>query len=96
MSVPFYLLSYDIKDDKRRSKMADLLLNYGQRVQYSVFEAFLDSAQLDTILEQAQPLLNPEEDSLRIYPLCRACHPKVKVCGPNHSSRILHAPYLIF
>ena len=32
-----YVISYDIPDDKRRKKIADLLEGYGQRVQYSVF-----------------------------------------------------------
>jgi CRISPR-associated protein Cas2 len=37
-----YVISYDIPDDKRRKKIADLLEGYGQRVQYSVFECQLN------------------------------------------------------
>ena len=94
--LTFYLLSYDIKDDKRRKQMADMLLNYAQRVQYSVFEALLSPEQIDQILLASHPFLNPTEDSFRIYPLCRACHPKVTIAGSNHASHLLHAPYLIF
>ncbi|MCA9742068.1 CRISPR-associated endonuclease Cas2, partial [candidate division KSB1 bacterium] len=35
------LVSYDIVDDKQRTKLAKRLQNYGQRVQYSVFECDL-------------------------------------------------------
>lgn len=42
-----YTISYDIPDDKRRLKIAKILLDYGPRVQYSVFEAQLDTAALE-------------------------------------------------
>ncbi|GAH67947.1 unnamed protein product, partial [marine sediment metagenome] len=31
----FYIISYDIPDDKRRQEIAKILLNFGDRVQYS-------------------------------------------------------------
>ena len=33
----FYVIAYDIPNDRRRQKIADLLEGYGKRVQYSVF-----------------------------------------------------------
>lgn len=33
-----YVISYDISNDRRRNKIAKILLDYGRRVQYSVFE----------------------------------------------------------
>ncbi len=33
-----FLISYDIPDDRRRTKLAHFLLDYGDRVHYSVFE----------------------------------------------------------
>ena len=42
----FIVISYDIPADKRRTKLAQLLENYGQRVQYSVFECLLTGRQL--------------------------------------------------
>jgi CRISPR-associated protein Cas2 len=38
----FYLVSYDIPDDRRRTRLAKLLKDYGGRVQYSVFECLLN------------------------------------------------------
>jgi CRISPR-associated protein Cas2 len=36
------VVSYDISDDKRRRKVAQIMEGYGYRVQYSVFECDLD------------------------------------------------------
>lgn len=68
-----YVISYDIQDNYRRKKMADVLLDFGQRVQYSVFEAALSGSDFSQLLERALPILDPATDSLRIYPLCLAC-----------------------
>ena len=67
-----YLLSYDITDDKHRQRLAAMLLDYGDRMQKSVFEADLDADDLATILRRAEALI-AEEDSFRIYPLCKHC-----------------------
>ncbi|NLE66716.1 MAG: CRISPR-associated endonuclease Cas2 [Lentisphaerae bacterium] len=37
MSRRFYIVSYDVTDDKRRTRVYKALLGYGDRVQYSVF-----------------------------------------------------------
>lgn len=36
--MPLILLSYDIQDDKLRTKFSKFIKKYGYRVQYSVFE----------------------------------------------------------
>lgn len=38
-----YIVSYDIPDTKRRTKLAKMLEDFGDRVHYSVFECILDS-----------------------------------------------------
>lgn len=67
-----YLLTYDITDDAHRQRLADLLLDYGDRVQKSVFEADLDHDDLANILRRAEPLIDVD-DSFRVYPLCKSC-----------------------
>jgi len=67
-----FLISYDITDDRNRQRVANLLLDYGDRIQKSVFEADLDADDVATILRKAEPLI-VEADSFRIYPLCKAC-----------------------
>lgn len=82
MSVrAFYLLVYDIPDDKRRTRLAKRLKASGERVQYSVFEAYLNAAELQRLLVQVKRLLDEDEDSLRIYNLCQACRGNVTIVG---------------
>lgn len=68
-----YLVSYDIVDTKPRTKLAKKMLNFGQRVQYSVFECDLDTEQLAKMKEQILPFVDVAKDSLRIYRLCENC-----------------------
>lgn len=75
------LISYDIVDDKRRTKVMQLLKGYGTRVQRSVFECHLDpaaSARLDRALRQ---LIDPQTDSVRCYPLDAAALQRVTIHG---------------
>ena len=46
MSDQFVLVVYDISNDRRRTKLHNLLLDYGSPVQYSVFECLLDEKRL--------------------------------------------------
>ena len=61
--------------------MAKALKDFGERVQRSVFEANLEAGQVERLKKRLTPLINPDEDSLRIYPLCAACVPRVEVLG---------------
>ncbi len=66
------LVSYDVstidKPGRRRlACIAKVCLNYGQRVQNSVFECLIDPAQWTTLRAELLRLYMPEEDSLRFY-----------------------------
>jgi CRISPR-associated protein Cas2 len=63
-----YVISYDIPNNKRRRKVAELLEGYGQRVQYSVFECDLSEKQYETLKARLRKRIN-HEDSLRFYPI---------------------------
>lgn len=68
-----YLITYDIPQTKRRTKIHDLLQGYGFRVNDSVFEVTIPSSQMKTLTARLDMLIKPKEDSVRIYPLCIAC-----------------------
>ncbi len=74
------LIAYDVADDRKRTRLAKLLLDYGDRVQKSVFEADLNAKEIQEILEKGAKYLQ-REDSLRIYPLCGECVRKVRTRG---------------
>lgn len=77
----FYLLTYDIADPKRLAKIAKAMEAIGERVQDSVFEAYLDAAELGRLLKKVEKIINLKEDSLRVYLLCGACREKVRCLG---------------
>ena len=69
----FYLVTYDVAKDRKRKKMSDFLLEYGVRVQYSVFECDLTEKDVKAIMEKAEELIDLATDSLLMYPLCKNC-----------------------
>ncbi len=77
----FVVIAYDCSDDKRRLKVAKILLDYGYRVQYSVFEADLDDELLKELIDRLQKVINVEEDSIRIYHICRRCLDQTQLFG---------------
>ncbi len=65
------LISYDVaiekNGQKRLRRVAKACQNYGQRVQYSVFECIIDPAQWTALRQKLIDEINPETDSLRFY-----------------------------
>jgi CRISPR-associated protein Cas2 len=84
----FYLVAYDIPDNQRRGKVARILEDFGDRVQYSVFEMELEnSAQLGEMQERLAGVVDPQADSVRIYFLCQGCRVKVEILGQGEVYR---------
>ncbi|HIK13503.1 MAG TPA: CRISPR-associated endonuclease Cas2 [Oscillatoriaceae cyanobacterium M33_DOE_052] len=77
----FYLICYDIVDDRRRQRVAKLLETCAVRVQKSVFEAVLDEKQYEQLHNRLLKLLNKREDQLRFYPLSAHSREKVNILG---------------
>ena len=77
----FYAISYDIRDDRRRSSTGKILEKYGARIQRSVFECALTSNQFRELLQKLEAFVDAEQDSLRFYPLCNACSGNITQLG---------------
>jgi CRISPR-associated protein Cas2 len=78
------LVSYDVAvsstgGKRRLRKVAKQCQNYGQRVQYSVFECVVDPAQWTKLKNSLESIIDKEEDSLRFYYL-----------GANYKRRVEH------
>ena len=82
-----YVVSYDISDNKRRQKIAKILLNFGDRVQYSVFEAILPGQLLEKMVSSLTRVICDEEDSIRIYQPCKECKKAIKILGTGEVSK---------
>lgn len=77
----FYSICYDIRDDRRRLQVMKVLKDYGERIQFSVFEAILSPEELVRLKERVNAVLEPAEDTLRLYPLCAACTARIEIIG---------------
>lgn len=78
------LITYDVNTEdsagkKRLRKIAKECVNYGQRVQNSVFECLLDAAQCRLLQARLLEIMDKEKDSLRFYNL-----------GNNYKTKIEH------
>jgi CRISPR-associated protein Cas2 len=76
-----YVVAYDIPDDKRRTKVHQILLGFGKWTQYSLFECFLTRKELVLLQAKLAKHLVAKEDSVRFYPLCANCVEKVQTIG---------------
>ena len=68
----YVLVAYDVstitKEGRRRlRRVAQVCLNYGQRVQLSVFECAVGETDLARLRHDLLEEMNPDEDSLRLY-----------------------------
>jgi CRISPR-associated protein Cas2 len=71
--VSIYVVCYDITDDDARDRVRKTLGEYGERVQYSVFEIMLRSeVELEHLRERLQAVAGTALD-VRFYRLCERC-----------------------
>jgi len=68
----FVVVSYDVsttdpKGSRRLNRVAKACKDYGQRVQFSVFECIVDPAQWAVLKQRLIDEINQEVDSLRFY-----------------------------
>lgn len=80
------LVTYDVSvvtsdGEKRLRKIAKVCLDYGVRVQNSVFECDVDPAQWTFLRQKLFDIYDPEEDSLRFYFLGKKGRQKVEHFG---------------
>jgi len=84
----FYLISYDIVEDRPRLRLMKLLKSHGFHVQKSVFECILTPSQFQNLQKKIEKLIDAETDSVRIYRLCQECKDQVKIMGRGDVSEI--------
>lgn len=84
------LITYDVSTTdaagcRRLRKIAKECVNYGQRVQNSVFECVLDAAQCRQLQHKLLGLIDDNRDSLRFYYLGNKYQTKVEHFGAKES-----------
>lgn len=83
------LVVYDVetttKEGQRRLRqVAKACEGYGQRVQYSVFEVDCSKTAFARLVVELESIMNPSQDSVRIYPLDRDGFDRVIRLGQQH------------
>lgn len=84
------LITYDVSTTsdggkKRLRRVSKKCLDYGQRVQNSVFECVLDATQFKQLKYQLEEIINKDTDSLRFYNLGNNYKTKVEHVGAKES-----------
>ena len=80
------LITYDVNTEDRSGKarlrkVAKQCVNYGQRVQNSVFECWLDASQTKMLQRDLLKTIDEEKDSLRFYYLGEKYTTKIEKFG---------------
>ncbi|MGI6155920.1 MAG: CRISPR-associated endonuclease Cas2 [Clostridiales bacterium] len=84
------LITYDVNTEdaagrRRLRQISKKCINYGQRVQNSVFECLLDAAQSRVLKHELCSIMDKEKDSLRFYYLGNSYNTKIEHFGVKES-----------
>ncbi len=87
------VITYDVNTQeatgqKRLRKVAKECVNYGHRVQNSVFECVVDATQLRNIQHTLDKIIDKECDSLRYYMLGNNYETKIKCVGKDNALKV--------
>ena len=90
----FVVIAYDITDNRRRTKVADKILQFGGRINLSVFECMLTDSQLAALQEDLSKLIDSKTDKIALYTLCMDCYTKI-VYIPEKMKTANNAPAMV-
>ncbi|MDP8204432.1 MAG: CRISPR-associated endonuclease Cas2 [Candidatus Tenebribacter mawsonii] len=81
---------YDIPKDRTRNKIAKLCEESGiYRVQYSIFLGELNNAQRKELTINLKDLMNNDEDSVYVFPMCNEDFNKCKLLGQAFNKELI-------
>lgn len=94
------LVTYDVSvttraGEKRLRHIAKACLDYGVRVQNSVFECEVEPAQWVQLKAKLLHIYDPEQDSLRFYMLGKRGMDRVEHCGTKLVQNPVHGNLII-
>ena len=82
MDKHFWVAAYDIADSRRLRRVAQIMTRYGARVQKSVFDCWLNSAELAALRRELDAVMVAGKDQLRLYRVCSRCRDQAsQICG---------------
>jgi CRISPR-associated protein Cas2 len=78
----WYLVSYDIRDDKRWRRAYRQLQGRGERIHYSLFRCRLNESEMEQLRWELEKILDSEDDLMFVH-LCPGCAGRVRERGKN-------------
>jgi CRISPR-associated protein Cas2 len=75
------IVAYDIADPKRLARIAKIMLDYGTRVQKSIFEVSITANAFKEMKERVESVIVWGEDGVKYFPLCEKCAGTVEIIG---------------
>jgi CRISPR-associated protein Cas2 len=74
----WYLVCYDVRDEKRLRRVAKILAGFGARLQYSIFRCWLSERDVERLRWELGRVLEPEDDVLYLG-VCSACVRRMRI-----------------
>jgi len=75
------IVAYDIADERRLTKVAKVMLDYGVRVQKSIFEVAVNKQVFREMKQRVEKIIVWEEDGVKYFPVCERCAGTVEIIG---------------
>lgn len=82
----FFVVAFDITDDRRRRRFVKCLGSWGLRTQFSVFECLVALPDVPRFERELCAAINPVLDRLTLYELCAGCAPSIRRHGEPYGS----------
>ena len=75
------IVAYDIAEPRRLSKVAKVIMDYGIRVQKSIFEVDVSNNLFLEMQSRVEDIIEPFADGVKYFPLCEKCAGTVEIIG---------------
>ncbi|NMC74769.1 MAG: CRISPR-associated endonuclease Cas2 [Geobacteraceae bacterium] len=88
----FIVVAYDMPDTRRRTRLFKTMKGFGVHTQFSVFECELTEKDLARMLSKIAQVIDPGEDNVKVYTLCKACLGSIHLIG---AARLVRKPQAV-
>jgi CRISPR-associated protein Cas2 len=76
-----HIIAYDITDGERLRKVSQICLDYGIRIQYSIFQFDLNENLTNKFINELKAIIDPQSDKIMIVPICKKCKDSILYMG---------------
>ena len=76
-----FLVCYDVTDDKRLRRAFKTCRNFGDHLQYSIFECDLSPTEKIELESALSEIINQDEDQVLFVPICAKCVNQIEAIG---------------